>query len=580
MSNKTKEQYHDPELEKNIRSARSYKKNMRRYSIISLFIFGIIMLAATIMLIFAKRPSTSEIEKRDLAQKPAFSLQSFFSGDFTDDFTTYFSDTVPFREKLVNISSYLKKARGVSAPTFYGAVAVVSDDETEDTEEITEETVSPVTSAISEDISDENAFTSVTAVTSETETAVSETSETSAEEDSVNDITEFSNNGIVVDGVKMYGEDAGVMLFGGNKTQGKRYAEIINNYKQALGSSVNVWNMVVPTSAEFYLPSKFSKYSASEKDAIDNIYANLSEDVNSVDAYSVLAEHSDEYIYFRTDHHWTPLGAYYAYTAFMDALGMEYHPIDDYTEKVKYGFVGSLYGYTGDVTLQNAPEEFHYYLPPDVTYTVTDYNYDTLTSKGTGSLFYEYVEGSNCYAMFLGADALHVKISTNVRNGRKIVVFKESYGNAFVPYLVNNFEEIYVIDIRYFGANAVNYIKRVGATDVLFIDNCFAANTSSLISGIERLYSSYTGTVVTTTAPQTSATTAPEETGSTVSGTTAGTGSSAKSPTETSTGGNAAVTGSPPAVTGSPPASSASSPAVTSPPVTESDTEKQTVVPQ
>ena len=116
--------------------------------------------------------------------------------------------------------------------------------------------------------------------------------------------------------------------------------------------------------------------------------------------------------------------------------------------------------------------------------------------------------------MVLGADAIHTKITTSFKNGRKIVVFKESYGNAFVPFLVNNFEEIYVIDIRYFGTNAVNYIKKIGATDVLFINNCFAANTSSLIKHIEDLYSSPTGSVVTTVA----------ETETTPSGTTVSSG--------------------------------------------------------
>ena len=82
-------------------------------------------------------------------------------------------------------------------------------------------------------------------------------------------------------------------------------------------------------------------------------------------------------------------------------------------------------------------------------------------------------------------------------------MFKESYGNAFAPYLIDSFDEIYVIDIRYFGKNAVQYIKDVGATDVLFINNVFAANTSKLIDGIERLLISPTGTVVVTAPPVT-----------------------------------------------------------------------------
>ena len=106
--------------------------------------------------------------------------------------------------------------------------------------------------------------------------------------------------------------------------------------------------------------------------------------------------------------------------------------------------------------------------------------------------------------------------------GRKICVFKESYGNAFVPFLADSFDEIYVIDIRYFGRNAVEYIKENGITDVLFLNNAFAANTNSLIDGIEKLYNNPYGTLdampegMTETSPaETSApaeTQAPEET--------------------------------------------------------------------
>lgn len=476
-------------LEKRIEAAKAYKKNVKLYNrISSAVISGVIALTA-VMLAVLPRPEVSELEKRELAPMPEFSAESLFSGEYFSGIAEHFSDTVPFREQLVVLNSRMKKAMGISAPTFYGTVDIVADDEGNSLEDepvqITPQQTEPVMQQTdaADDSPDEAA----------SEPAVSET--TTASE--TTGIADFSNNGIVVDGVKMYGEDAGVMLFGGNKKQGARYAEIINKFKASL-ENVNVYNMVVPTSVEFYLPKKYSKYSSSEKDSIDYIYSCLSPDIIPIDAYSKIAEHTDEYIYLRTDHHWAPLGAYYAYTAFCEALGMEYHPITDYTEKVKQGFVGSLYGYTNDITLANAPEEFHYFLPPDVTYSVQTYNYATLAPNKGGALFHEYVEGANCYGMFLGADAIHTKITTSTQNGRKIVVFKESYGNAFVPFLVNNFEQIYVIDIRYFGTNAVDYIKKIGATDVLFIDNCFAANTSSLIKHIEDLYSSPTGSVVTT----------------------------------------------------------------------------------
>lgn len=475
-------------LEKRIEAAKAYKKNVKLYNKISIAVILGVIATAAVLLAVLPRPKTSELEKRELAPMPEFSAKALFSGEYFSDIAEHFSDTVPFREQLVVLNSRMKKAMGISSPTFYGTVDIVADDEGNSLEETPVQTEPAQTEPVPQQTD-----VTVSEKTQENDNAATETSAASE----TTGIADFSNNGIVVDGVKMYGEDAGVMLFGGNKKQGARYAEIINKYKASLGN-VNVYNMVVPTSVEFYLPKKYSKYSSSEKESIDYIYSCLSPDVTPIDAYSKLEEHTDEYIYLRTDHHWSPLGAYYAYTAFCEALGMEYHPITDYTEKVKEGFVGSLYGYTNDITLANAPEQFHYFLPPDVTYSVQTYYYDTLAPKNGGALFHEYVEGANCYGMFLGADAIHTKITTSAKNGRKIVVFKESYGNAFVPFLVNNFEEIYVIDIRYFGTNAVDYIKKIGATDVLFIDNCFAANTSSLIKHIEDLYSSPTGSVVTT----------------------------------------------------------------------------------
>lgn len=480
---------------KNKKKSAYYKQKQMQYlkrTVSALEMLNIAVVIAVILfvclcLIFIKRPDYSEKEKRSLTEMPKFSLSSYFSGEFAESFTAYFSDTVPGREVIVDIGAFLKTKMGIKSPTFYGQVQIVAD------EEGNAVTSAPVTQAVSDG-------TPVATDNIGTETAHTEVTEPEPDEN-IN-ISEFLNNGIVVDGVKMYDEPAGIMLFGGNNTQGSRYASIINSYKTALGENVNVYNIVVPTSTEFYLPSKFKKYSASQKDSINHIYSELSDDVIAVDAYSELEAHSDEYIYFRTDHHWTPLGAYYAYTAFAKALGMDYPALDEYEEKTKDNFVGSLYGYTNDITLKNNPDEFHYFMPQN-SYETTYYSYDTLKSKGKSVLFHEYVDEGNCYGMFLGSDALHTKITTDVHNGRKIVVFKESYGNAFVPFLVSNFEEIYVIDIRYFGKNAVSYIKQIGATDVLFIDNAFAANTSTLINGIERLYNSQTGTVVYTAPPET-----------------------------------------------------------------------------
>lgn len=475
----------------------------RRSAIFTVSLFTALFIGMGAVSLILERPTVSETENRELETIPDISLKSYLDGSFAARLDKYFTDTVPYRDKLTEYAAALENAKGIPAPQFYGVETVNDAPQEENPAQLpvpvpaqTEQTEPP---SISEAV-----LPTYTAVPP----AETYAAETAAVSESVTetsgDVSEFLNNGIIVNGVDMYGEKAGIMLFGGNDKQGQRYAELISSYKRELGDGVNVYNMVVPTSVEFYLPQKYAKYSNSEKREIEFIYSKLTDGVIPVDAYSVLEAHKDEYIYFRTDHHWSDLGAYYAYTAFCGAIGQTPPALSDYTVKTKDElFVGSLFGYTNDITLKNNPDTFTYYMTKS-PFSGETFKYDTLTSAGRNVIYHEYASGSSMYGMFLGSDGIHVKITTSAGTGRKIVMFKESYGNAFAPYLIDSFDEIYVIDIRYFGRNAVQYIKDVGATDVLFINNVFAANTSKLIDGIERMLISPTGTIVYTAPPETS----------------------------------------------------------------------------
>lgn len=494
----------------------------RAAAIITTSVFIALIFGVGTAMLLLERPTVSVTENRDLETMPAFSVASYLDGSFTAKFDKYFTDTVPFRDKLNEYAAVLENAKGLPSPQFYG-VEIVNNDHEEIIESLDTELSAPDELLREQYSANGESLTAAPAETSavheptappQTAPPVSEQtfgaagtemsqSDQSDDGEFKGDINDFLNNGILVNGVKMYGEKAGIMLFGGNDKQGQRYAELISAYKRELGDGVNVYNMVVPTSVEFYLPKKYSKYSNSEKREIEFIYSKLTDGVIPVDAYSVLEAHKDEYIYFRTDHHWSDLGAYYAYTAFCNAIGQTPPPLSDYTAKTKEElFVGSLFGYTNDITLKNNPDTFTYYMTKS-PFKGETYNYRTLTLAEANPIYHEYASGSAMYGMFLGSDGIHVKITTSAGTGRKIVMFKESYGNAFAPYLIDSFDEIYVIDIRYFGKNAVQYIKDVGATDVLFINNVFAANTSKLIDGIERLLISPTGTVIVTAPPET-----------------------------------------------------------------------------
>ncbi|MCH5324081.1 MAG: hypothetical protein J1E39_02600 [Eubacterium sp.] len=268
----------------------------------------------------------------------------------------------------------------------------------------------------------------------------------------------------------------GISFYGGGS--GDDYAAYLNEFKKKVGDTVNVFNMVVPTQSAFYLPEKFESYNASHLNSINNI-ANQLEGIINVDAYSALEEHKNEYIYTRTDHHWMPLGAYYAAKAFCEMAQIEIKDLDEYEKKEIEGFVGTMYRFSGyDVDIKNDPETFIYYKPSTdytATYYTTEFKED-YSARYLDSIFIYKDDPGESYTMFLGGDEKIVKIETENKNGRKLCVFKDSYGNAEIPFFVDGFEEIYVCDVRYFdNLNGPDFVKDNGITDVLFTMCTFSA---------------------------------------------------------------------------------------------------------
>jgi hypothetical protein len=458
-----------------------------------------VIISVSIILAIIPRPTESQIENRTLTPFPTLTTASYFDGSFTRNLTKWFADTVPFRDNIVELSGQIKELEGIRQDNikFHGDVNIV--DSTGEANFITQ---APLVT----DPAIDNVVS--TALGGEAAIPVPNVSAETAADSAQTGAMEFSNNGVVTIG------DRSFVLFGGNRAQGKYYADVLNAYKRNLGDDVNVYSMVVPTAVEFYLPEKYSEYSSSEKTQIDNIYENLV-GVTTIDAYSKLAAHTGEDIYLKTDHHWSQLGAYYASTAFAEILGEEVQPITDYEKVTVGGYVGSLYGYTNDIKIKESPEDFVYYRQP-LPYKTYFYHYETLNSMGQGQLIYEAAAKESLYAMFIGSDAIHTKVVTENKNGKRLCVFKDSFGNALIPELIPYFEEIYVIDFRYFGMCSVDYMKEKGITDVLFFNNIFAANTQSLITGLETMRTNESGYIYTVnTTTETLADASEETTGDT-----------------------------------------------------------------
>ncbi len=294
-------------------------------------------------------------------------------------------------------------------------------------------------------------------------TAAETAAVTTAENPEQNGYNVIGENGILVSYID--GHYWGLMPCFGTYGLCDGWIESVNEFAKKL-PDVNVYNMIAPTSSEFYTPAGYENFTVSQYNKISYVAEGL-KGVTDVDVYSALKAHTDEPIFARTDHHWQPLGAYYAAKAFSQTADFDFPDLSEYKKVTMGGYVGSMYSYSKDRHLYNDPEDFVMYIPPNNDKLKTTY-YNTSFSGGYSGDLFTSPSGAAYYCSFLGTDQIIAEIKTNVKNGRTLVMFKESYGNGVVPFLTSGFEKIYVCDMRYFNLNAVDFCKSVGATDLVF----------------------------------------------------------------------------------------------------------------
>ncbi|MBD5130279.1 MAG: hypothetical protein HDT43_10240 [Ruminococcaceae bacterium] len=290
------------------------------------------------------------------------------------------------------------------------------------------------------------------------------------------DVSAGEQGGEMSGSVLVLDDGRAIDLYGGGYERGQNYAETLNQLKRLVGDNVNVFSLVAPTAVSFYLPDNLAHMSGSEWDNIDYLNGFL-DGVIPVDAYTALSKHVGENIYFRTDHHWQPLGAYYAAEEFAKEAMVPFAPLSDYETVTLEGYVGTMYGYSGENPLvANNPDTFTYYMPKN-EYTVTYYT-QSLEDPYEAGMFLKGLENMApvlWYTVFFGGDGEVAHVHTDVGNGRKLVIVKDSYGNAFAPCLANSFEDIWLVDMRYFEKSISQLVKDEGLTDVLFCMNSFSA---------------------------------------------------------------------------------------------------------
>ena len=253
------------------------------------------------------------------------------------------------------------------------------------------------------------------------------------------------------------------------------YAQTVKYYKQLFGSNTRVSVVVAPVSSMVVDNEEVRSKVEDQDEMIQKIGAHMDSSVNFVNPYADMYAHKDEYLFFKSDHHWTQRGAYYAYTAFCESVGLEPTPLSDFTYEIRNdSYSGSLYSWTNDARVKNFTDTIEAFRPTKShTMTVTSsngatYNYDT-SIVNTNTSYVTFIAGDNPYTV--------INVPDNPQD-KSVLVLKDSFGNAFVPFLCEHYGNIIVVDVRYSNFNIYEQLKDYGLSDIIFVNNIQAVTAS------------------------------------------------------------------------------------------------------
>ena len=263
----------------------------------------------------------------------------------------------------------------------------------------------------------------------------------------------------------------------------EKYQSTVNAVADSLSGVSQVYAMAIPLSSGITLPDElFSDIPGSDQaQAEKDILAGMGQNVKTIPLHDVMMSHRTEYIYFRTDHHWTALGAYYAYVQFCTAKGITPHNLSDYEVSQFPGFLGSFYNDGGKPdAMKNDPDTVNAYHPVSATASMKYGDNENSTLTGGQVIFDESTASASLkYGTFImGDNPFTVIENPEVSSGESCIVVKESFGNAFVPFLVDHYQTVYVVDYRYYSGSVTQLARDKGVKDVLFVNNLSAIRGS------------------------------------------------------------------------------------------------------
>ncbi len=433
--------------------------------------FTAMALLTVIAFILPLRPTTSMAEKRVLTEFPAFSARSFWDGSYFDQVSIWFSDTFPGRESYIRVAQDLEAAQGLNRN-----VVVIKEDQNADNDRL---------DALLAEAESAPAETPVPVPTAETapEESAPEAEEAAPPEEITPTPEPMPDAWAEVE--KWDGLDAedemlrdGTLIALGNMvftaqgfSQGDTdsYAEICNEFCRELSEQgVRFFNLPVPTAVGVLVASDFlpELKCADQSKMLRYLFAREDEEIHKVNVFNNLLAHKDEYIYFRGDHHWTALGAYYAYEVFCGEAGFTPVPLSAYEEVNMGTFQGTLYWRAGARDLWE--DELIAYVPPgEVSMSISTYPSlkDPVQDRSDK-------DPSSKYNVFIAGDN-DTTVLTNpaLPEDSCCIIIKDSFGNPFTIYLAQHYHRVVILDYRHAGRKLLDYVQEYQPQDVILLNS-------------------------------------------------------------------------------------------------------------
>lgn len=447
-------------------------------------VLQILLFAALMVVIFfiglllPLRPEKSQIENRKLTQFPAITWDSFWNGEFFKGVETWYADTFPFREGFISLNQKVGTLYGINKEQLIGGK--IQSDEVPEVSETTSDFISE-SSAPDEGSSSQSSESSQTE--SNSSSGSSSSGSSSGTESEI--VSPGNNHGQIpeqVNSVYLLGDTA-FGLYGFSESVSKNYAEIVNTAANKLDGKAQVYSIIAPISYSINLDMATQEKLGLPDNAkvIKYIYSNMNEKVKTVSIYGNLAAHSSEYLYFRTDHHWTALGAYRAYEVFCNVKGIEAHPLSYFDTMTFDGFLGTMYATCNSPqAMADNPDVVTAYLPRGASW---------LTAVGEDGEEFDWPiiadvsdwAANSKYNCFIASDQAFETIhNEQISDGSSVMVIKDSFGNAFVPFLVDHYEYVYVVDPRYYNEGLVETVEKYNIQDVVFMHNITTTGSDTL----------------------------------------------------------------------------------------------------